>query len=739
MLIFALCCVFPAMSYAQRATGRSSLQRSLADSFASDRPDDTALLLASYTGDVNQVTQLLRTGANVNARQLDPSFYPDWTPICFAVIKSNLPMVRLLLEHNAQVATCGLPVGTVRNPEIVRLLLLHGADPNEGKDQNARNTPLLVAAMNWWADPSPYTTIITLLLDYGADPNARNSFGQTALLLIHDNPPFPPVGLNNFGKALRPLNSSDYYPQVIRALVEHGARVNDTQAYDTDDACCTSPDYRNGLPYCRALTPQGCNLHAQLVPCEPGRLEHFDTRLTPLMQAVQTNSAPTLVIALLDSGADSSLKDSQNRTALDMANTEEMKLLLRNDPSRHTRASSTSGGNPTNLSSRPMATKAERAPSSVRQQPAQHSSAGFDADVHRNEFICYNGPNRRTTIKQNADSSFGSERLLDVVISDPSGMQDGASEADVATEITNALVIWRRMCAECATANAAVLRINGRVFLDPNLKSILDTINYSIDYEIQRLPVAYAMPCSPSKPIKLAVSCPTCPISADNSHHESLEKNEPAKNASPGWPIDLAESLLSTRLGLRVPLFPYIEVNSSDPNVAKLCAAPYAKVPLVLKGARAAFECTADAQLPRTSRAYLKIKLDNGYTTCGPDDNIVGCESNEFLLELNAARYKFVKHGTAQSLFGHGNILVDLQIVLMHELGHWVGIQKHFRTPRNIMSAYLSDAHCIDEAVVKALATATQSPINQTSSQALYYRRPDGRSSARSRLNGDRQ
>jgi hypothetical protein len=148
-------------------------------------------------------------------------------------------------------------------------------------------------------------------------------------------------------------------------------------------------------------------------------------------------------------------------------------------------------------------------------------------------------------------------------------------------------------------------------------------------------------------------------------------------------------------------------------------------VPAILKGARAAFDCPADAQLPHASRARLKIKIIDGYTSCGPDDNIVGCEANEFLLELNASSYKFVDHGSDRPLFGHGSIPVDLQVVLMHELGHWVGIQQHLATPHNIMSAYLTDAQCIDAAVVEVLERVTQPlPIVQTKARALYYRRP---------------
>lgn len=728
-----LCCFLSVISHAQRGTGRSFVQRPLADSFVSDNPDNAALLLAAYTGDIKRAEQLVDAGADVDARQQNPHFNRDWTPLCFAISKSYLSLVTFLLEHRAHVQPCGLPI--VPSPEIIRLLLKNGADPNEGKDQYSRNTPLLNAAMNWWTNPPVYTTIITLLLEYGADPNARNAMGHTALLEICANP-FPTL------KPVKTSNPDDYYPKVVRALVEHGARINDTMVYDLDDACCASPDYRDGVPYCRVMTPEGCNLLAQSAPCEPGRLQHFESGITPLMQAVQSNSPPSWIIALLDAGSDPSLKDRQSRTALDMATTEEMKTLLRSYSLGERRAATTSIVAKRNTTSHPVITTSATTSALMRKAPLQ-GSGRFDTDVHKNEFICYQGPNQRATLKETADSSFGSERLLDVVVNDPSHLQDAHAEADMATEISNALVIWRRMCSECATANAAVLKLNGRVYLDPNLKSILDAVNYSIDYETQRVPVVYAGPCSPSAtPPKFVLTCPTCNNGADSPQQQTTEKttptaigqhDEPTENKpSRGWPVFLSEGFLSTRLGVRVPLFQYVAMDLSDPSIAKVCAAPYAKVPPILKGARAAFGCGADASLSPTSRAFLKIKLVDGYTSCGHDNNIVGCESSEFMLELNAARYKFVKHGTGQSLFGRGTLPVDLQVVLLHELGHWVGIQRHLASPRNIMSAYLNDAHCIDETVVTALANATQVPANQGRPLPLYYRRPAVRSAGSS-------
>ncbi|WP_433969913.1 matrixin family metalloprotease [Tunturiibacter gelidiferens] len=50
---------------------------------------------------------------------------------------------------------------------------------------------------------------------------------------------------------------------------------------------------------------------------------------------------------------------------------------------------------------------------------------------------------------------------------------------------------------------------------------------------------------------------------------------------------------------------------------------------------------------------------------------------------------------------------MDLQVVLLHELGHWAGIAFHPTTPKNIMYEYINYAQCIDNADVNSLASAT--------------------------------
>jgi ankyrin repeat protein len=91
----------------------------------------------------------------------------------------------------------------------MRLLVAHGADPK--LPTLAGTTPLMAAAGVNWAVAQTYTEsktaelqAVALCLELGADVNATNSMGLTAL-----------IGAANRG-------SND----IIKFLVEHGARLN---------------------------------------------------------------------------------------------------------------------------------------------------------------------------------------------------------------------------------------------------------------------------------------------------------------------------------------------------------------------------------------------------------------------------------------------------------------------------------------------------------------------------------
>ncbi len=147
--------------------------------------------------DHKRVKELLSRGVDPNVRG---NF--GVTALHWAVSKGDIEMVKLLLDHGADPNIKDLAGGTPLHwavaagfPDIVELLLERGADPN-ARD-NAGNTPLHIAAMGHISETAemffelaprfgleyPYDRldIIRILLEYEADPTARNNNGQTPI------------------------------------------------------------------------------------------------------------------------------------------------------------------------------------------------------------------------------------------------------------------------------------------------------------------------------------------------------------------------------------------------------------------------------------------------------------------------------------------------------------------------------------------------------------------------------
>ena len=107
--------------------------------------------------------------------------------------------------------------GVAHHPELTRLLLERGADPND-VDAPGRLVPLLMAA----GDSDP--TIVKLLLAYGANPRYVGEWGAT------------PLAIALSGGALSDLTDRPIlggcHPSTVRALIEHdpGLRLPDNFA-----------------------------------------------------------------------------------------------------------------------------------------------------------------------------------------------------------------------------------------------------------------------------------------------------------------------------------------------------------------------------------------------------------------------------------------------------------------------------------------------------------------------------
>ncbi|BCS20482.1 uncharacterized protein APUU_20914A [Aspergillus puulaauensis] len=130
------------------------------------------LSFATKNGFLATVKLLLELGASVDYKDED-----DKTPLCHAAESGHEGIVKILLEHKAETDLSDkdkrTPLSHASTPEVIRLLLKSGADP-ESRDSLGQ-TPLFHAVL------SLSIPRIDLLLDSGAALESRDDRGRTAL------------------------------------------------------------------------------------------------------------------------------------------------------------------------------------------------------------------------------------------------------------------------------------------------------------------------------------------------------------------------------------------------------------------------------------------------------------------------------------------------------------------------------------------------------------------------------
>jgi ankyrin repeat protein len=155
---------------------------------------------AVYMKDYKEVQRLLESGSNPDERGQE-SDSGSYVPLVVACENDDKAMIKLLLQHNADVntksrknATALISAAWNGDFEITKLLLERGADINA---QTSSGTTALMSAAY-----SHHLEVTKLLITHGADVNAQDSEGNTALILSE-------------------FADSDY----VSYLIEHGADI----------------------------------------------------------------------------------------------------------------------------------------------------------------------------------------------------------------------------------------------------------------------------------------------------------------------------------------------------------------------------------------------------------------------------------------------------------------------------------------------------------------------------------
>ncbi|HXJ56652.1 MAG TPA: ankyrin repeat domain-containing protein [Verrucomicrobiae bacterium] len=268
-----------------------------ADISATDARERTALHIAAADNRKEIAEVLLARKADLNARSSEGS------PLFLAVQRGLVNMASLLISRGADVDAKAPPNGRTAlvqaianlNQGLVELLLDHKADPNARYEMTfdavpdqpnpnnykptinaAQLTPIMLAGY------AGNTSIVALLIKAGADVNAQDSTGATALLW-----------------AVRRDK-----PGAVDVLLNGGAEVNRADRYGLTPLRMATSLGREALV--RTLLQHGAapNLAAASEP--------------PLHGAVRYRHKAVIEM-LLDSGADIGATDRYGQTALDLA------------------------------------------------------------------------------------------------------------------------------------------------------------------------------------------------------------------------------------------------------------------------------------------------------------------------------------------------------------------------------------------------------------------------------------
>ena len=277
---------------------------------------DLELLRSAEKGDLASVQRFAKKGANIEAKDQSGS-----TPLMIAVGNADTAMVKFLLDRGASVDTRStdganvlMEAAQMGRVSIVEMLLQKETDQralNEAIFRGIEYQPVIIrqeSSKLSSEDADPFAKTAKLLLDKGADINARNEEGATFL-----------IEAAGFGRLA-----------IVKMLLHRGgeleARSNDggtaLHAAACDCALATMPDTYDVV---KLLLEKGAAINAR-----------DNEGYTPLMIASGGGVVKTdIVRLLLENGASLWLKNAHGETALTIAlksDVPDVVQLLKNPP-----------------------------------------------------------------------------------------------------------------------------------------------------------------------------------------------------------------------------------------------------------------------------------------------------------------------------------------------------------------------------------------------------------------------
>lgn len=298
--------------------------------------------------------------------------------------------------------------------------------------------------------------------------------------------------------------------------------------------------------------------------------------------------------------------------------------------------------------------------------PVGSGSPGFDKSF---AFMCTNKPTN--TVTPAGQTKFSQSFHLDVRLADSGTLLSEAQRREVRNVALHSAATWTRACTTCQPLNLSFISLDGQNYAHSAIAQWADgrqTLALDADFIEMSMRVA---------------------------------KGE-------------------NRIGTIGITFEYQPVGDIGKAFQQVCKLPATKDRPNLSSFQQRV-CGVQKIAPEYSTSII-IRFAPGKNACGDSANIIACRADHELTEFNSRDFKFVFDNPAVPSIGHGRVEIDFSHALLHEMGHWIGLQ-HLDDGHSIMASSLGRSRCVDESTVSALGKVVSGePARATSPLAFTLR-----------------